>query len=101
MGYYTDYELDVIGTEDTIVNHAEEIESIAGYSGLFDGELKWYAHERNMREHSIKYPDLLFKLNGEGEEGSDDVWIKYFKNGKMQLAEGKITFDEFNENSLK
>jgi hypothetical protein len=53
-----------------------------------------------MRAFSKIYPNTLFKLKGEGEEAGD-VWIKYFKNGKMQSCPAKITFEEYDENKLK
>ncbi len=71
----------------------------AGYNPL-DQETKWYEHEEHMKAISKEYPDVIFQLNGEGEE-SGDVWIKYFVNGKMQKAAAKITFDEFDEKKLK
>lgn len=60
----------------------------------------WYDHEEQMKFFSLKYPDILFTLHGEGED-SGDVWMKYFKAGKMQVAKAKITFDEFDERSMK
>ena len=96
MGYYTEYELHV----DDCEKYVKEIELIAGYSGLFSCELKWYSHERNMREHSLKYPDTVFRLDGKGEE-SGDIWVKYFKNGKMQETKAKLMFDKFNEDLLE
>ena len=96
MGYYTRYELTVEDCE----RHEKEIELIAGYSGLFDDELKWYEHESNMREHSLNHPNVLFRLDGEGEE-SGDIWIEYYKNGKMQKTKAKLMFDDFREELLK
>jgi hypothetical protein len=45
------------------------------------------------------FPTVLFTLKGEGEE-SGDMWFKYFKNGKMQVAMARIEFDSFNEGKL-
>jgi hypothetical protein len=61
---------------------------------------KWYEHEDELLQFSTKYPNWLFTLNGEGEEGGD-LWKKYFLNGKMQLAKAKIVFDEFDHSKLK
>ena len=52
-----------------------------------------------MREISRKYKDVLFKLSGEGEE-TGDLWVKYFKNGKMQHCEARIEFDPFDEKKM-
>ena len=65
-----------------------------------DGEgIKWYNHHEDMIKLSKKFPHLLFKLEGEGEE-SGDIWIKYFLNGKSQTAKAQITFEEFNLGKL-
>ena len=61
---------------------------------------KWYDHDKDMIAFSTLFPNLVFKLTGEGEE-SEDIWVKYYKNGKMQHCPAKITFDPYNENELK
>lgn len=81
------------------INIKAVVAAKAGYNP-FAEETKWYEHEEHMRAISKEYPDVIFQLNGEGEE-SGDVWIKYFVNGKMQKAAAKITFDEFDEKKLK
>jgi len=60
---------------------------------------KWYNHEKDMREMSLSFPNVLFILSGEGEE-SGDVWRKYFLNGKMQLTKIKMEFESFDESKL-
>lgn len=122
MGYETKYKLEVSGElsskkkiegEDENGNPAwilvtetidardllEEVRANSGYQYLFGESVKWYDHEDQLRYISKKYPNLVFELNGEGEE-SGDIWIKYFKNGKMQHCEAKITFDPFDETKL-
>lgn len=81
------------------INIKAVVAAKAGYNP-FEGETKWYEHEEHMKAISKQYPDVIFQLNGEGEE-SGDIWVKYFVNGKMQVAEAKITFDDFNEKKLK
>jgi hypothetical protein len=76
----------------------EKVSKQIGYNP-FDDSCKWYDHESDMALFSKKYPESLFVLKGEGEE-SGDIWIKYFLNGKMQRAEAKITFEEFDESKL-
>jgi hypothetical protein len=35
-----------------------------------------------------------------GEEGGD-MWKRYYKNGKVQVANAKITYDEYDETKLE
>jgi hypothetical protein len=53
-----------------------------------------------MRIVSLKWPDILFELKGSGDE-YDDLWIKYFKNGKMQACYAEIVYPKFNENEME
>lgn len=121
MGYNTRYDLEVEGStyreavtgEDADGNETtifvtkkisieklkKEIANDVGYTYLFGEECKWYGHADDMRKFSKKYPDILFILSGEGEE-SGDLWRKYFKNGKMQIAEVVITYEPFDEGKL-
>ncbi len=99
MGYYTVHELTIIG-DGHAMDHAEGIDLLAGSAGLFEGEpMKWYDHEKDMRAYSKGHPDIIFKLYGEGEE-SEDMWVEFYKNGKMQHCKAKITFDDFDEYKL-
>lgn len=97
MGYYTDYD-----ASENSLEIQEAIEKISDYSGWHDGKLndvKWYDHEEHCGEVSKMFPDQVIKLSGAGEE-SGDIWVKYFKNGKCQVAEAKITFEPFDESKL-
>ena len=118
MGYYTRFDLEVVGeaehwvtgkTKDgqtvqvnvgvDIESIKQEIGEISGYGECFSDELKWYDHEKDMRCLSMKYPKLLFKLSGNGEE-SPDIWVKYYQNGKSQHCPGRIVFDDFDPKKL-
>jgi hypothetical protein len=112
MGYYTHYALTIAPDfEEESEEHQslqKAFKDVMGYGDdclddLLSGQMeatKWYAHDENMLEISTKFPDLLFTLKGEGEE-ANDLWIKYYKKGKIQVANAEITFAVFDESKLK
>lgn len=59
----------------------------------------WYEHEDDMRQLSARFPDMLFTLSGNGEQ-YDDIWVKYFKAGRMQASYATIVLDPFDETKL-
>lgn len=100
MGYYTRHELEVLQGDDYKTDYEEEIGEISDYgASTFEEEIKWYDHEKHMREYSLKHPETVFALKGEGEE-SGDIWVEYYKNGKMQREKAKIVVDEYDEAKL-
>jgi hypothetical protein len=98
MGYCTRYYLNTDATTD-----ADEIakfvgsrfmplrEKVTGVEYASSGGVKWYYHEDDMQALSRQFPSVLFTLRGEGEEPGD-LWQKYFKDGKMQVAKAVITY---------
>lgn len=102
MGYYTDFNL----TNDSFIDGegiAEALSEISGYpwtSRLEMYGVKWRNHEKDMRALSKKFPDVLFTLEGEGEE-SGDIWKQYHKNGLCQHAKAEIVFSPFDAAELK
>ena len=90
MGYYTDYNLHTLDNDgkvfmDEKLKAAMSEENTVYGSRLIDmydwDTCKWYEHEEEMRQFSKRFPDVVFKLSGEGEE-SGDIWVKYFKGSR-------------------
>lgn len=104
MGYYTSYTLCVLNGNENIISKLREENEDAMYAidenGVSLCMAKWYKHEEALKSFSKRNPDILFKIEGEGEENGD-LWVKYIKNGKVQVCYAKISFDEYDESKLK
>lgn len=99
MGYNTQYSLKVTPEIEEVRVAVQDDEDLAW--AFERGEAcKWYDHEHDMIAFSKRFPDVLFELSGEGEEGGD-LWRKYFKNGKVQRCPAIITYDAFDESKLE
>lgn len=123
MGYQTNYSIDIFGEFEINCGHNfpnnanfcpecgkankpeylnEKVEYLIeehiGYNP-FEDICKWYDHDEDMKKFSKKYPGTVFVLSGEGEE-SGDIWKKYYRAGKVQACNAKITFDEYDESKL-
>lgn len=101
MGYYTWYTLDILEDPDNQEDEFyEELDSITGLANDFknyDGtEAKWYNWQSDMIEISKKFPKMLFKLEGDGED-SFDHWIAHFCNGKDYYREIQTYWEPFDE----
>lgn len=114
MGYLTEYTLkchtDNYDTLDKIADMLKDIGIIgyALYELMYNEEMNfyscdavtWYDHDDDMCKVSEAYPDILFELNGSGEN-SGDIWKTYYKGGKMQHTDAIITFDPFDPSKLE
>jgi Fe-S oxidoreductase len=128
MGYYTFYNLDIYKDnrnkkskpDKDIVNdpYGEEqwedgddpIAVLRGFSeeasyaidenGDGQDSTKWYEHDEDMVRLSKMFPDIVFKLTGEGET-PDGLWECYYKNGKIQHCPARIIYDDFDEEKLE
>lgn len=72
----------------------------------FDGDgiarncAQWYSLTKNMKEFSKIYPDLLFIIEGEGNE-HETFWKEYHKNGKVQIVYPDLIWPKFDEGKLR
>lgn len=121
MGYLTSYKLDwqgvvsairpcphcdgkgTIPVDDIVYDFVKNEPFLYGgtepIAPSLEDSCKWYEHEEDMKQLSLKFPDVLFTLRGEGEE-SGDVWVKYFKEGKMQISKAEIKLEPFDAAKL-
>lgn len=112
MGYYTNYALSYEWEEEPTEEQEIDLEKVldsedfCDYSPLMSfisgdaDNCKWYDHDLDMRRLSLLFPTVLFTLHGVGEE-NEDIWYKYYKNGKAQECYARIEFDEYNPDELK
>ena len=122
MGYYTEYILtmrnflqnDTNGdytlakvSKDVFLDIAKYIYESISYDFLsfeeeccFEGHCKWYEHDEDMCSLSMKFPNILFELTGNGE-APHDLWKTYYLNGCKQHCNAIIKFDTFSLSKLK
>lgn len=100
MGYETRYllthnsdvKLDLIDSSYYYVEYGEETDGI-----------KWYDHHDDMVVHSLKYPEVVFTLSGEGEE-SGDKWLVRYLGGQVieeKRASSIFAFEELTRKKLE
>jgi len=99
MNEFVLYSIDVEPYAEEIIDAICEEYKEAKYALSGDPTI-WLEHEKDLREFSKKHEDYVITLYGQGSE-APDVWIKHFKNGKMQYCPAIITFDEFDEEKLQ
>ncbi len=105
MGYETYHQLYIDTNNEAIWKAIDEdptyadVKYAVGSDGTSGDSCKWYDHEVDMRRLSAQFPDVLFTLNG-SDENNEDIWIEYYKGGKMQRCPAIITFDEYDESKL-
>lgn len=103
MGYYTRYKLETSPEsvlEKVIESVTGEVRYAVGKNGSSDNRCTWYDHEEEMAGISERFPDVTFKLHGEGEQ-SGDIWDKYFRNGKRQTCKAEIVIPPMREDAWK
>lgn len=109
MGYYTRFSLTVYQgkTEvDSALYPSFKEKNLYGrymsiqelISGSTDS-MKWYEHKQDMLEISVLYPDLVFVLDGDGEEAGD-CWREFYKNGKTYRWELEVKRPPFDSKKL-
>lgn len=94
MGYDTWMNLNIEGESE--LDRAEVAKALTEITGdsvdvweeLMDSgaEMRWYEHTKDMQKLSVKFPNTVFALHGDGEE-SGDLWVEYHHNGRVQIEQ--------------
>jgi hypothetical protein len=93
MGYYTNFELEIIDVDYSDIDSGKIRQEIQDeFKISFGDTIKWYNYNEDMKCFSKKYPELIFVIDGNGEE-FDDVWKHYFMNGDDQYTRAKFVFE--------
>lgn len=102
MGYYTSYEIKIEDNSLIEILRSECEDALIAFNehGDLEETVKWYDNEIDLKRFSLKHPEDLITLYGQGEDYEDN-WVKYFLNGKMQYCPATTTFDEFDKNKLE
>lgn len=121
MGYQTRYKLSWTGQSETtkatcphcggtgsitirdpireVIEKEKLVEGDETIAAMLDEPVKWYLHEDDLVTLSKRFPDVVFTLHGVGEE-PEDIWIKYFKGGKVQTEKAEFKIASFDEAKL-
>lgn len=106
MGYYTCHSLSLENEtpeqKAQIINRLKEMD-IIDYAldetlECYDS-VKWYEEEKQMKQISTEFPQVHFKIHGEGED-SGDIWDHHYLGGKIQRCKAKIIIPSFDPNKL-
>lgn len=98
MGYYTEYQ---ISTDESSAANKDEYEcalrDIMGADDTFEFfepfTVKWYNWRDDMLNLSLLFPDVVFRIQGVGEE-KYDMWRAVFKNGKYNKCQAAFVWPE-------
>lgn len=107
MGYYTCHTLSLENVtpeqEVQIINRLKEM-NIIDYALTEDFDcydsVKWYEEEKQMKQISSEFPEVHFKIHGEGEN-NEDIWDHHYLGGKIQRCDAKIIIPPFDPNKLR
>lgn len=112
MGYETKFELTIcpqvedaadevfVFLRDNVAFEGDVQRRMTFNQDVFEFESKWYDYDKDMLALSSRFPGVLFKLHGAGED-QGDLWDHYFLGGRVQRCPAKITYESFDPRKLK
>ena len=107
MGYYTDFTVSIDTEDKAVIEKFFDdltVQSDYDFSGRSNvrsiGEAKWYTEETDIKLMSIRYPNLLITVDGDGEE-SGDVWRSKALNGVYRRTRATMLIPEIDMSDVK
>jgi hypothetical protein len=106
MGYHTYYNVNLIPDDrrmeiiEDLRNTYESARWGLDEHGYCNQDMSWYSWNEDIRKFSEKYPDVLFVVDGEGDD-TEDLWISYFQNGKNQHVQARIIYDPYDPEMME
>jgi hypothetical protein len=106
MGYYSNFKLEVNHPDEEdiigdLLDNNEDARRALQYDGNSQEPTKWYDMDKDMKEFSKKYPEVLFEMQRQGESGGDDQCNYYFQNGKAQECWVELKFPDYNPDKME
>ena len=117
MGYYTRFNLEIRSeitkkTAEEIVksindkigfkcftlyvpSYIEDTDTVSWDIEAFD-EMKWYEWENDMDEIAAQYPDIEFRIEGNGDD-KEDWWIALYKGKRKQIKYATPPIDHWED----
>lgn len=88
MGYNTRYELTLINPPEPAVGLklaiTQALLDLSKGFASFEEAVTWYTWEDDGKAVSAQYPDVLFAIDGNGEQPGDQ-WRCFFRGGKSEI----------------
>ena len=98
MGYYTSFNMSISPANPERLAEIIEADEILRYALDSGGNsadcVKWHEWQTDMKKLSLRHPDLVFHLTGDGEENGD-LWKADFWQGEMQLRPAELVYPPF------
>jgi len=94
------FKTETVGSAKDILEHFKKATLQSGNIGkLVLGEsIEWYDRDEDMKGYSTEFPLTVFKLEGLCEDG--ELWVGYYKDGKMQEADIEFIVEAYDSQSL-
>ena len=110
MGYLTKFTIKIVTGEDPEGPSSDKILSelrgscdalyAVDVMGHSSDSVKWYTMNDDMIKFSKCYPQIVFVVTGDGEEG-DHFYRSYFLGGQSYSKKGAISYPPFDATKLK